>query len=495
MAKVLKNRERNGQDKHQDKFQDNYQNNNGVTQQSLSTGLFVRSLALARLAFTTSGELWKMKGVADLIGDVQCAPEKRAELQLKLEEQAREIAKELGTLKGSVMKVGQLLSMYGEHFLPPQVNSILKSLQANTPPLDWKSIEPFVKSELKDRFEDLEINPHAMAAASIGQVHAAKIKNTGETIALKIQYPGVERAISSDMKALKAIVMFAPGLPRGPRMNELVQEIEEMLHREIDYGAEADCTEKFGAHLAGDARYVVPEIRRNWCTSKVLASEMICGHRLDSPELRSISQERRNALADSLLELFLRELFEFGCVQTDPHIGNYRVRLRGEMTCDGRRVEQDCIVLLDFGAVRNFDRGFLSNYQKLLASSLSQKRDEVLRASLDLGFLLPCDPPAVHDAFYDFCRLVVEPFDPAGADSNGRNYFEADGSYDWRNNTLPNRLAEQLVQVIKARELRAPPREAVFLDRKSSGLYILLSTLGAKTKAHEKIGMALRPKF
>lgn len=462
-----------------------------ATQQCLSTGLFVRSLALARIAFSTSGEFWSFKGGPQHPDNLDCPPERRAQLQEKLEDQAREIAKELGTLKGSVMKVGQLLSMYGEHFLPPQVNNILKSLQASTPPLDWKTIEPFVRQELNDRMDELEIDPRAIAAASIGQVHSAKIKKTGETIALKIQYPGVDRAIASDLKALKAIVMFAPGLPRGKRLNDLVTEIEEMLWREVDYTAEAACAEKFSSFLSNDGRYLVPNVRREWCSSRVLAIDMICGHRLDAENLKTLSQQRRNALADSLLELYLRELFVFGCVQTDPHIGNYRVRIAGEKTFDGKTIERDCVVLLDFGAVRNFEPQFLNNYRRLLIATLEQRREEVGKAGLDLGFLLPCDPKAVNDAFYDFCRLVVEPFDPQGASPRGRAFFDADGSYNWSNNDLPNRLATQLAEVIKARELRAPPREAIFLDRKSSGLYILLSTLGAKTNACAKLAEAL----
>lgn len=462
-----------------------------ATQQCLSTGLFVRSLALARLALTTSGDIWTMNGKSALQDDLSCPPEKRADLQEKLEEQAREIARELGSLKGSVMKVGQLLSMYGEHFLPPQVNNILKSLQANTASLDWKSIEPFVKQELGSKYLELEINTNAMAAASIGQVHAAKVRSTGEKFAMKIQYPGVDRAINSDMKALKAIVMFAPGLPRGKRLNDVVSEIEEMLWREVDYKSEADCAEKFAEYLKNDSRYLVPKILREWSTSKILAIQMICGHRIDAKELKAISQERRNAIADSLLELYLRELFEFGCVQTDPHIGNYRVRLQGDMTCDGKPAADDCLVLLDFGAVRHFEPEFLRNYRMLVQASIAQKRIDVIQAGLDLGFLLPCDSTAVTDAFYEFCRLVVEPFDPSGASSEGRKYFDPQGNYNWCDNTLPNRLSSKMKEVVRARELRAPPREAVFLDRKSTGLYILLSTLGAQTNAQAKLSSVL----
>ncbi len=476
-----------------------------VTQQGLSTGLFVRSLALAKLAFSTSGDLWSLNGGTKFgstnsisshaagrgAADFDSSSEKHAELQIKLEEQAQEIARELGSLKGSVMKVGQLLSMYGEYFLPPQVNKILKALQASSPPLDWSTMQPFLKSLLGSRFDDLEINSNAIAAASIGQVHQARVKATGETVALKIQYPGVDKAIQSDMKALKTIIAFAPGIPRGRRIDELVHEIEEMLKRETDYTLEADNVERFADLLKDDSRFQVPKVYRQWCEPKVLAVEMICGHRIDSDELKLISQERRNAIADSLLDLYLRELFEFGCVQTDAHIGNYRIRLQGEKTIDGRTNERDHVVLLDFGAMREFDAAFLTNYRALVRGSLEQNADAVTKAGLDLGFLRPCDGPAVTTAFYDFCRLVIEPFDPAGASPEGRKHFDHEGNYDWQGNTLPTRLATQLREVIRARELRAPPREALFLDRKSTGLYILLSTLGAKTNSHQKLAAAL----
>lgn len=465
-----------------------------ATQQCLSTGLFVRSLALARLALHTSSDIWTMSESSRpiLADEPPLSTEKRAELQQKLEHEAQIIARELGSLKGSVMKVGQMLSMYGEHFLPPQVNRILKTLQSNTPSLDWKTVEPFVKKELQSRYDELEIAPRAIAAASIGQVHSAVIKKTGETIALKVQYPGVDRAITSDMRALKAIIAFAPGLPRGHRLNELIGEIEEMLWREVDYRSEAECAEKFAQYLANDDRFLIPKVRREWSTSKVLAIQMICGHRIDSPELHGISQERRNALADSLLDLYLRELFEFGCVQTDPHIGNYRVRLEGETACDGHAVSRDCIVLLDFGAVRTFEPTFVKKYRALVEASLKKNKDGVVQAGLDLGFLISCDQKPVTDAFYDFCRLFVEPFDPDGASSEGRHYFDSQARYDWSRSCLPARIAAQMRNVIHARELRAPPREAVFLDRKSTGLYTLLSALGAKTNGRETLKRALR---
>lgn len=459
------------------------------SQQSITTGIFVRSLALARLAFNTSGELWGFKTPATPTSTL--SPEKQAELQARLEDQAREITRELGMLKGSVMKVGQMLAMYGEHFLPNQVNQILKALQADSPPLDWATMKPFVEAELKGKEAEIEIEPTALAAASIGQVHSARVKKTGAVIALKIQYPGVDKAISSDLKALKTIAMFAPGVPKGPRTTEMISEIEDMLWREIDYTREADAAEKFANLLGEDRRFLIPKVFREWCTPKVLATQMICGHRIDSDVLRALSHDRRNALADALLDLYLNELFNFGCVQTDAHMGNYRIRLKGEIDCDGQLIDRDHIVLLDFGAVRDLNPDFVSRYRRLIKASLEQDRNEVDQAALNLGFLKPCDPPEVMSAFYGFCRLVIEPFDPAGASEEGQKFFDKDGNYDWRGNTLPTRLSHQLTEIIRAREFRAPPREAIFLDRKSSGLYILLGALGARTNSGSKLKLAL----
>src|SRR5690606_19398227 len=118
-----------------------------------------------------------------------------------LQNQAALLSNELGELKGSLMKAGQMLSMYGEHFLPPEANALLKSLQQDSRPLLWEAIEPHLKKYLpEEKLAELEIEKDALACASLGQVHRARIKATGEMICLKIQYPQVDKAIDSDLK-------------------------------------------------------------------------------------------------------------------------------------------------------------------------------------------------------------------------------------------------------------------------------------------------------
>lgn len=442
------------------------------TIQNIRTGLFVRSLALAKLAMSSSRDLLTTKSWT--------ASQTDPELQKRIEAQATEIAKELGTLKGSVMKVGQLLSMFGEHFLPPQVNSILKTLQCDSPSVEWKCLEKMVQQELGSKYEDLEIEPLAFSAASIGQVHRAKVKSTGRLLALKIQYPGVEKAIENDLRTLRTLLAFAPGVPKGERMALLLAEIDEMLKREVDYRGEAASYVQFRDLLNEDKRFYIPAIAKEYSTAKVLAIELVNGHKFDSDIVLHLSQERRNRLGQSLLELYLRELFQFGQVQTDAHIGNFLVRLEGETNVDGSVNECDKIVLLDYGAVRSFTPEFLNQYAKLVHGALTHDAALVSEAGTEIGFLKSCDSPLVHQEFYTFCHLVVEPFQDAVA------------PYSWQGNDLPQRLATQLTRVIQAREFRAPPREVLFLDRKSTGLYVLLSRLGAKTETHAHVREAIK---
>lgn len=442
------------------------------TIQNIRTGLFVRSLALARLAMSSSRDLLTAKSWV--------ASQTDPELQKRIEAQATEIAKELGTLKGSVMKVGQLLSMFGEHFLPPQVNSILKTLQCDSPPVEWKCLEKMVQEELGSKFEDLEIDPLAFSAASIGQVHRAKVKSSGKLLALKIQYPGVEKAIENDIRALRTLLTFAPGVPKGERMSLLLAEIDEMLKREVDYLGEANSYLQFRELLADDKRLYIPAIAKEFSTAKVLAIELVNGHKFDSDVILALPQERRNRLGQALLELYLRELFQFGQVQTDAHIGNFLVRLEGETNVDGSINECDKIVLLDYGAVRSFSPEFLNRYAKLIHGALTDDTALVAEAGTEIGFLKACDSPLVHQEFYSFCSLVVEPFQDTAM------------PYSWQGNDLPQRLANQLTRVIQAREFRAPPREVLFLDRKSTGLYVLLSKIGAKTQAQVHVRDAIK---
>jgi predicted unusual protein kinase regulating ubiquinone biosynthesis (AarF/ABC1/UbiB family) len=377
---------------------------------------------------------------------------------------------ELGQLKGTAMKVGQTLSMYGEHLLPKEVNDLLKTLQQNSPPLHWDAIYPIILHELgEERVAELEIDHEPVASASIGQVHRARVRATGQDLALKVQYPGVDQAVDTDLKLLKFILNMSDLVPRGPRFDHIFSEIREMFFEDFDYKWELKSARKFHDWLAGDTRYVVPEPIERYSTFRVLAAEFSEGVRIDSPEAQALPQERRNALGMAFLDLYFRELFEFRSMQTDPHLGNYRIHIEASGA--------DRLVLFDFGAVRAVPAEFLESYSLLVEGSLKRDARMVEKGGRKLGLLKPDDTLELVDDYAELCFLLTEPF--------------SSGVYDWRGSDLPKRVAAKVSKIAVSYKLRAPPRELVFLDRKMGGVFIFLSVLGCQMDARASVAGAV----
>jgi predicted unusual protein kinase regulating ubiquinone biosynthesis (AarF/ABC1/UbiB family) len=426
----------------------------------IKSGVFSRGLALAKVTVSVGAQ-----AASHAVGSLFAKEaDKDDRIRALLTGQVEVLARELGQLKGSLMKVGQMLSVYGEHFFPPEVNQVLKSLQSQSPPLEWAVIEKLLRRQLHPfgdaRIAELEIDPEPLASASLGQVHRARRIKDNRELVLKIQYPGVDRAIDSDLSSLRSLLSIARLLQAGPRTDELFREVKQMLHQEVDYGKELEATRFFRDALAGDPRYIVAEVFPEYSTSRLLALSYEAGVPVDSPEVLGLSQERRDALAVAALDLYFRELFEFRLVQTDPHFGNYRVRLGGAG-------KGDRLVLFDFGAVRKVPESFLKSYRVMIRGAFDNDPAAVIRGAEGIGFLQQDDPPELRQQFVDLCLLIMEPFQES---------FMTTG-YDWGGSDLPRRVARQGSKMIFSFRLRVPPREVVFLDRKMGGIFVFLSVL------------------
>lgn len=428
----------------------------------IKSGAFSRGISLAKMSLNVGA-----KAAGHAIGGM-FSGEATSEERLKslLTSQIEILSRELGQLKGSVMKVGQMLSVYGEYFLPPEANALLKSLQNQSPPLQWREIKKVLQRELgTQKLAELEISHEPMASASLGQVHRAVRKSDGQVIALKVQYPGVDQAIEGDLKVLKYVLSVSKLIPKGPQYDQIFAEVREMLHQEVDYSQELKLTEEFHKFLEGDQRFVVPRPIAEFSSKRVLATTLEEGHSVDSPEVQALSQERRNQLSLAVLELYLKELFEFGAMQTDPHFGNYRIRLNES--------GQDRLVLFDFGAVRKFSPAFLKSYRDLVDGAVHHDKSLIDRAATELGFMLPEDSAELREAFAAVCELICEPFQA--------------GAYSWGADDLPKRAARESSKLAFQFRLRPPPREIVFLDRKMGGVFIFLSYLKAKIEGRALI--------
>ncbi|MBN7771547.1 AarF/ABC1/UbiB kinase family protein [Marinobacter daepoensis] len=442
----------------------------GKSVSRIKTGSFERRLSLTR-AGLFAGTRMASHMATNWFSNKETREQRHRAM---LSSQARFLVDELGKLKGSVVKIGQVMALYGEHFLPEEVTEALHTLEDQTTSLEWSAIERVLKAELGPaRLAELDVDPEPIGAASLGQVHRAVRRRDGLEIVLKVQYPGVADAVDSDLNAVAHLLKVARLVSFGPEFNDWLEEVREMMHREVDYRLEARTTEKFRDMLSHDPRFVVPRVLPEYSTEHIIASTFEHGHSVGSTAVKELPLARRSALGQAALELFFRELFEWGEIQTDPNFGNYRIRLAGE---NGQGPENDCIVLLDFGAVQSYSNAFLAPVIKMIRASYEENLEQVIEGGVELRFMSRDWPPEVLEKFGRVCMSVLEPL------ARDRTRWPDDavnskGEYRWKQSDLPSRVAKQAARSAISRYFRVPPKEFVFLNRKLIGVYTFIAVL------------------
>jgi predicted unusual protein kinase regulating ubiquinone biosynthesis (AarF/ABC1/UbiB family) len=375
---------------------------------------------------------------------------------------AERFAETLADLRGAAMKLGQLLSLYGDDLLPPGFVEVLSRLRDQAYVMPETQVRRVLTSELgpdwEDRFKGFDFEP--IAAASIGQVHAAETTD-GRSLALKLQYPGVSRSISSDVDNLAVLLRVSRILPGDLDFEALIPEIKRELRNEANYRREADNTERYRRLVADDPTVVVPRVHRDLSTRHVLATDRIAA--LPIEDLRSPEHppELRNRMGRRLVDLVFRELFRFRFMQTDPNFANYLFEPRKQR-----------IALLDFGATRRFTRGFIELYRRLIISAVQREQPALVDAATQLGFLRPNDGLDLRLAFADMCELFAEPLRHPGA-------------YDFAASDLALRVRDRGLQLLGDYQFIQPPPESLFLHRKLGGSFLLCAHIGASVDCHE----------
>lgn len=281
---------------------------------TLKTSAFDRQMSLAKTSLTI-GKNWAKSGLSGLFLSKE---QKNAQKNAFMQQQADYLVKELGKLKGSVVKVGQMLALYGEHTLPPPLVEALHTLDDNTTPVAWSVIANMLENELGERIKDFDIDPTPIGTASLAQVHKAVHKYSGRRVVLKIQYPNVADAIESDLALFKKLLKVTGILPQTRTLDEWFDEIGHLLHREVDYRMEAQTTKRFAQYLAHDSRYVVPTIFDNYCTDRLICMSFEEGVSLNDEQVLALSQDRRDALGQAAIDIVMREIFEWGRCKPIP---------------------------------------------------------------------------------------------------------------------------------------------------------------------------------
>ncbi|UYZ67448.1 AarF/ABC1/UbiB kinase family protein [Moraxella bovis] len=435
---------------------------------TVKTSTLSRQLSIAKTSLNI-GKNWAKSGVTGLF-----LSKEQRELQKHtlMQEQADYLVAELGKLKGSVVKVGQMLALYGEHMLPREVVNALHTLDAQTAPLAWHIIYQTVQAELGERIDDFEIEQTPIGTASLAQVHKATHKYSGREVVLKVQYPNVAQAIDSDLSLFKHLLKVTNAVPQTKALDDWFGEIRQLLHREVDYVMEANTTKRFADYLKGDERYIVPTIYDNYSTPRLICMSYEAGIHLNDPALQSLNQTRRNHLGQSAIDIVIREIFEWGEMQTDPNFGNYLVRL-DDVT------EQDKLILLDFGAIKQFDDKLLTIAKNLLIAGHYQDKTMMKNAMTGYDFFdkLTGKP---QDNVADVLMMACEPF--ADSDTADSEYLD-DDKYIWAKSDLYQRVMTTAKSGMQSLEFSLPPKELMFISRKFIGAYALLSALDSRTDA------------
>ncbi|TGD74372.1 AarF/ABC1/UbiB kinase family protein [Mangrovimicrobium sediminis] len=395
--------------------------------------------------------------------------------------EAQRFAAELGRLKGTYVKIGQMMALFGEHFLPPVLVDALRDLSDQTEPLPWDALESAVRASLGTRFDELDIDPDAVAAASLAQVHLAKIRDSGEWICLKIQYPGLAQMIDADFDAVVRMLLLARWVKSGRDLDNWMQSLRGHLHLEIDYEREARLTARMRELVAGvepeGVHFHVPAQYPRYCTREVLALEYIEGYPVSATEVAALSQERRNALGRAMLELFFYELYDWGLLQTDPNFGNYLLRL------DDRRKKyaDDELALLDFGSVLDCSPEFLEHLRGTVDASQRQDIPAIVEGLVGLGCLHPDVGEEGRQMFADFCVHLLEPL--RRPEDLPPEYLNEDGEYCWGRSRLMRRAGKQAAASATSRHFIPPSREFALIARKLTGVFNFIAVLDAQFNA------------
>jgi predicted unusual protein kinase regulating ubiquinone biosynthesis (AarF/ABC1/UbiB family) len=366
------------------------------------------------------------------------------------------VVEQLSQLRGAAMKVGQLLSMDAGDLLPREFSEILSRLRCDAHPMPMSQLVAVLNESWgkgwEGRFERFSFTP--LAAASIGQVHAAKDKD-GQCLAIKVQYPGVRESISSDVDNVATLLRMSGMLPKGMDIGPLLQEAKRQLQDEADYMKETEHLRRFDQLLADSPDFLVPRSYAQFSTPNILVMSFVDGVAVES--LEHAPQAERDRIVMLLFGLFLREVFEFQCVQTDPNFANYRYQ-QGS----GR------MVLLDFGATRLYDRNTTEAFRRLLIAGLHEDRTAIANAALDVGYFKPEILPKHRAVVTNLITQACEP-------------LRHQGDYDFATSDLAVRLRDTGWELGADRDFwHTPPVDLLFLHRKVGGLYLLATKLKAR---------------
>jgi predicted unusual protein kinase regulating ubiquinone biosynthesis (AarF/ABC1/UbiB family) len=324
--------------------------------------------------------------------------ETRRRLQADLERrEAQDVVGALGEMKGALMKLGQMAS-YLDEGMPEPMRQALAGLRADAPPmpsdLALTEIERSLGRPLHELFA--EIDPEPIAAASIGQVHRA-VTLDGRDVAVKVQYPGIARAIASDLDNTERLAMLLGMVYPGLNPDELVEELRARINEELDYRQEARNQRLFAAYYEGHPHVLIPAVHDDLSTADVLTTEFVPGRPFE--EVYRADRAERERVAEILYRFVFRSLNRQYVFNGDPHPGNYL------LADDGR------VAFLDFGLVKHFEPHEVEQFAALIRAMIDRDPAVFRRTAEEVDVLRPGAPfedQDIFDWFASYYELILD---------------------------------------------------------------------------------------
>jgi predicted unusual protein kinase regulating ubiquinone biosynthesis (AarF/ABC1/UbiB family) len=366
------------------------------------------------------------------------------------------IASTLGELKGAAMKMGQMASMAGD-LLPKELGAALQSLQKEAPAVDFSVIEAQIQAEFDQPIARLfeRFDPVPFASASIGQVHRARVDD--QEVICKVQYPGVDGAIDSDMRHLK-LALLASGLLRVDKraLDATFQEISARMHEELDYCNESDNVRAFRAFHQRHPFVQIPEVIGHRSAKRVLTLSYLPGDHVRDLDRLGYTADERDRCATHLWQAIDSQIYDQGRIHADPNPANFAFRKDGT------------IVLYDFGCVKTLAPGIADGCRALVTSALKEDYAGVERALVRLGVRRTSGPPVEPEFYKRWRDWLAVPILASDAFDFGTARFE----HEVMTTLAPDAL--------KHYNSFQPSSEMVFLNRATVGLYAMLRKLRAR---------------
>ncbi|TDO21458.1 ABC1 kinase family protein [Pedobacter duraquae] len=373
------------------------------------------------------------------------------------EDNATDIYNSLSELKGSALKIAQMLSM-DKNILPKSYVDKFTQSQYNAPPLSGPLIvRTFTKlfgktpEQMYDSFNLVSKN-----AASIGQVHEANLN--GKKLAVKIQYPGVADSISSDLKLVKPFAFRLLGMSEK-ELNIYVKEVEERLLEETDYELEVRRSIEFSEACKILDNIIFPTYYPNLSSKRIITMDWIEGLHLKEFLKTNPSQELRNKIGQALWDFYNFQQHELRAVHADPHPGNFLI------------TPDEKLGVIDFGCIKELPNDFYIPFFSLISADITKDKAKTIAAFRELEMIHPTDTPAQVEFYYkaykEMIELFARPYLSEIFDFSKPEFFE--GLYHY---------GEKIAKMPEFKQARGV-KHFIYVNRTNFGLYTILHELQA----------------